>query len=89
MTTASLPLTSCATTKKQPESRPFERPDVPDLYDIDGKLCVAYQLDRDQVVMTSLIWKRISRYIIDAEAALDIAEARLAELESKSGPARP
>lgn len=79
---------SCAT-KALPESRPLERPEVPAPYNVNGELCVSYNPDTDRVSMAFFYWKKVLRYIIDAEAALDIAESRIQELESEKGPVRP
>lgn len=73
---------SCAT--KQPaENRPFERPEVPDPYDQDGELVVAYNPDKETVELKKFYWFKVVRYMIDAEAALDIAEGKLQETKSE------
>lgn len=77
MITALLFCSSCATAKKAANSGCFERPEVPDFYDENDLPLISYRDDSDRVYMPLYIWKRTVRYIIEAEAALDIAEELL------------
>lgn len=56
---------------------------MPDPYDQDGQLVVAYNPDKETVELKKFYWFKVVRYMIDAEAALDIAEGKLQETKSE------
>lgn len=67
-----LACSSCMSTRqKRNEPIVYERPDVPDPYDQEGWPLVIYNEATDQVSTPLFFWKKLMRYVIDAESAFD------------------
>lgn len=67
---------SCTSTRQKENRIVYERPTVPDPYEEGGVGLVKYNPDTDEVRMPLWYWKKLVRYIIDAEAALDEIDAQ-------------
>ena len=65
-------LTSCTTTQTKNNTAPKITP--PDPYTADGELVWKYDKETDSVIVPYWYWEKIFDYIVDTQAAQDIAD---------------